>query len=48
MVVLSSDTDEVLNQLLANGAVESVSKPFDIHQFVAMIDRYLPDDPEIS
>jgi CheY-like chemotaxis protein len=48
VVVLSSDTDEVLNQLLANGAVESVSKPFDIHQFVAMIDRYLPDDPEIS
>ena len=46
VVVLSSDTDEVLNQLLANGAVESVSKPFDIHQFVAMIDRYLPDDPE--
>ena len=48
VVVLSSDTDEVLNQLLANGAVESVSKPFDIHQFVAMIDRYLPDDQEIS
>jgi two-component system, cell cycle response regulator DivK len=47
VVVLSSDTEELLDQLLANGAAESVPKPFNIHQFMAMIDRYLPDDPEI-
>jgi CheY-like chemotaxis protein len=42
VVVLSSDSDEILSELLANGAVESVAKPFDIHQFMAIIDRYLP------
>jgi CheY-like chemotaxis protein len=46
VVVLSSDVDELLDQLLANGAAEAVPKPFDIHQFIAIIDRYLPDDPE--
>jgi CheY-like chemotaxis protein len=48
VVVLSSDTEELLDQLLANGAAESVPKPFDIHQFMAIIDRYLPDDPKIG
>ena len=47
VVVLSSDVDELIDQLLANGAAESVPKPFDIHQFIAIIDRYLPDDPKI-
>ena len=47
VVVFSSDTEELLDQLLANGAAESVPKPFDIHQFMAIIDRYLPDDPDI-
>jgi CheY-like chemotaxis protein len=42
VVILSSDSDEVINELLANGAAESVGKPFDIHQFMAIIDRYLP------
>ena len=42
VVVLSSDSGEVIDQLLANGAAEAVAKPFDIHQFMAMIDRYLP------
>ena len=42
VVVLSSDSDELIDQLLANGAAESVPKPFDIHQFMAMIDRYFP------
>jgi two-component system alkaline phosphatase synthesis response regulator PhoP len=42
VVLLSSDPDELLSDLLANGAAESVPKPFDIHQFLAMIDRYLP------
>jgi CheY-like chemotaxis protein len=42
VVVLSSDSDEIIDELLAGGAAESVAKPFDIHQFMAMIDRYLP------
>jgi len=42
VVVLSSDADDVIAQLVANGAIEAVPKPFDIHQFIAMIDRYLP------
>ncbi len=42
VVVLSSDTDNVIAQLIAAGAAESVPKPFDIHKFMAMIDRYLP------
>jgi CheY-like chemotaxis protein len=42
VVVLSSDSDELIAHLLASGAAESVPKPFDIHQFLAMIDRYLP------
>jgi CheY-like chemotaxis protein len=44
VIVFSSDTEVLLDQLLANGAAESVPKPFDIHQFMAMIDRYLPND----
>ncbi len=42
VVVLSADSDEVIDHLLASGAAESVSKPFDVHQFMAMIDRYFP------
>jgi CheY-like chemotaxis protein len=45
VVVLSSDSREILDELLGSGAAESVPKPFDIHQFMAIIDRYLPDDP---
>jgi CheY-like chemotaxis protein len=48
VVVLSSDPDEVLDQLLANGAAESVPKPFDIHQFLAMIDRYFPTTRKLA
>jgi CheY-like chemotaxis protein len=46
VVVLSSDSGEIIDELLASGAAESVPKPFDIHQFMAIIDRYLPDNPE--
>ena len=46
VVVLSGDSDEIIDELLAGGAAESVAKPFDIHQFMAIIDRYLPDGPE--
>ena len=42
VVVLSSDADEFINQLIAEGATEAVPKPFDIHKFIAIIDRYLP------
>ena len=42
VVILSSDSDEIIDKLLANGAADSVTKPFDIHQFMAIIDRYLP------
>jgi CheY-like chemotaxis protein len=46
VVVLSSDSGQIIDELLASGAAESVPKPFDIHQFMAIIDRYLPGDPE--
>ena len=42
VVVLSSDSGEIIDELLANGAAESIGKPFDIRQFIAIIDRYLP------
>jgi CheY-like chemotaxis protein len=42
VVVLSSDADEFINQLIAEGATEAVPKPFDIHKFIAMLDRYIP------
>ena len=46
VVVLSSDSGQIIDELLASGAAEAVPKPFDIHQFMAIIDRYLPGDPE--
>ena len=42
VVVLSSDSDDVIAQLVAEGAAEAVPKPFNIHKFIDMIDRYLP------
>jgi CheY-like chemotaxis protein len=45
VVVLSSDSGEIIDELLADGAAESVAKPFDIHQFMTIIDRYLPKRP---
>jgi CheY-like chemotaxis protein len=43
VVVLSSDSGEIIDELLASGgAADSVAKPFDIRQFMAMIDRFLP------
>jgi CheY-like chemotaxis protein len=41
VVVLSSDLGEIIDKLVAGGAAEAMTKPLDIHQFVAMIDRYL-------
>ena len=42
VVIFSSDADELLALLIAEGAAEAVPKPFDIHEFIAMLDRYLP------
>ena len=41
VVILTGDTEEVINELLASGAAESVAKPFDFRQFIKVIDRYL-------
>jgi len=41
VVVLTGDSDEVIDELLASGAAESVAKPFSFHQFIEIIDRYL-------
>jgi CheY-like chemotaxis protein len=48
VIIFSGDSGEIIEELLANGAAEAVPKPFDIHQFMAIIDRYLPDDPELD
>ncbi len=42
VVVLSGDSDELIDELLAQGAAEAVPKPFNMHQFIDIIDRYLP------
>jgi CheY-like chemotaxis protein len=42
VIVLSSDSGEIIDELLASGAAGSIAKPFNVHQFMAMIDRYLP------
>ena len=42
VVILSSDSGDIIAGLIAEGAAEAVPKPFDIHQFIAMLDRYFP------
>jgi CheY-like chemotaxis protein len=41
VVILSGDSNGVLDELLASGAAETVAKPFDVQQFISVIDRYL-------
>jgi CheY-like chemotaxis protein len=41
VVIFSGDSDEVIDELLASGAAESVAKPFNMNQFIGIIDRYL-------
>jgi CheY-like chemotaxis protein len=41
VVIFSGDSDEAIDELLASGAAESVAKPFNIGQFIGIIDRYL-------
>jgi CheY-like chemotaxis protein len=42
VVVLSGDSASIGEELLAAGASEFLSKPFDIYQLLAIIDRYIP------
>jgi CheY-like chemotaxis protein len=41
VVILTGDSDQVIEELRASGAAESVAKPFSFHQFIEIIDRYL-------
>jgi CheY-like chemotaxis protein len=41
VVIFSGDSDEIIDELLASGAAETVAKPVSIHQFIGIIDRYL-------
>jgi CheY-like chemotaxis protein len=42
VVILSGDSNAaIVNDLLAAGAADFLAKPFDIHQLLAMIGRYL-------
>jgi len=42
VVVISGDSVRIGDELLAIGAAEFLVKPFDIHHFLAIIDRYIP------
>lgn len=42
VIIISGASAAVGDELLAMGAAEFVRKPFDIHQFMTVIDRYLP------
>jgi CheY-like chemotaxis protein len=42
VVILSGDSNPAtVNELLAAGAADFLAKPFDIHQLLAIIERYL-------
>ena len=41
VVIFGGDSDQTIDKLLATGAAESVAKPFNMHQFIGIIDRYL-------
>jgi CheY-like chemotaxis protein len=44
VVIVSGDSArETADELLAIGADEVLVKPFDIHQFLTMVGRYLPE-----
>src|ERR1700733_9938665 len=40
VVILTGDSDEIIDELLAHGAAESVAKLFDFREFIEIIDRY--------
>jgi len=42
VVILSGDSDPAtINELLAAGAADFLAKPFDIHELLAIVGRYL-------
>jgi CheY-like chemotaxis protein len=41
VIVISGDSAKTGDELLATGASEFLSKPFDIDQLIPMIDRYI-------
>jgi CheY-like chemotaxis protein len=46
VVILSGDSGRVtVDELLAAGATEFLAKPFDVHELLEIIGRYLPDRP---
>jgi CheY-like chemotaxis protein len=46
VVIFSGDSDEAIDQLLVSGAAGTVPKPFNLRQFMDIIDRYLPQAQE--
>jgi CheY-like chemotaxis protein len=43
VIILSGDAGQVIvKELLAAGAAEFLAKPFDLHEFLTVIGRYLP------
>jgi CheY-like chemotaxis protein len=43
VVIVSGDSGKAIaGELLATGAADFLVKPYDIHQLIAVIDRYLP------
>jgi CheY-like chemotaxis protein len=43
VVILSGDSGKItVRELLEAGATDFLAKPFDVHQLLAMVDRYLP------
>ncbi len=42
VIIISGDSGGgTVDELLASGASDFLAKPFDIHQFMAIVDRYL-------
>jgi CheY-like chemotaxis protein len=41
VIIISGDSVRTGNELVANGAAGFLAKPFDIHQLITIIDRYI-------
>jgi CheY-like chemotaxis protein len=41
IVITGDSSDQTARELLAGGAAEFLAKPFDIHNFLATVDRFL-------
>jgi DNA-binding response OmpR family regulator len=42
VIIISGESAQIGRELLAGGAAEFLPKPFDIHEFLTMVDRYIP------